>query len=38
MEYGIYFGSRVADNDKDFLSMIKKEIKDYKNQKIIYYL
>ena len=38
MQYGIYFGSRVADNDKDFLSMIKKEIKDYKNQKIIYYL
>ena len=38
MQYGIYFGCRVAENPNDFLTMIKKEIKDYKNQKIIYYL
>ena len=29
MQYGIYFGCRVAENPKDFLTMIKKEIKDY---------
>ena len=37
MQYGIYFGSRKAENSKDFLKMIKKELKDHKNQKIIYY-
>tara|TARA_B100002051_G_scaffold221004_1_gene214882 strand:- start:518 stop:1309 length:792 start_codon:yes stop_codon:yes gene_type:complete len=37
MQYGIYFGSRKADNPKHFLQMIKKELKDHKNQKIIYY-
>lgn len=37
MQYGIYFGSRKADNPKHFLQMIEKELKDHKNQKIIYY-
>jgi hypothetical protein len=37
MQYGIYFGSRKADNPKHFLQMIKKDLKDHKNQKIIYY-
>ena len=37
MQYGIYFGSRKAENSNDFLKMIKKELKDHKNQKIIYY-
>ena len=38
MQYGIYFGSRKADSPKHFLEMIKKDLKDYNNQKIIYYL
>ena len=38
MQYGIYFGSRKAENPKDFLNMITKELTDHKNQKIIYWM
>tara|TARA_B100000745_G_scaffold294602_1_gene237820 strand:+ start:1022 stop:1828 length:807 start_codon:yes stop_codon:yes gene_type:complete len=37
MEYGIYFGSRKANNDKEFLESINRTNITNKNQTIIYY-
>lgn len=37
MEYGIYFGSRKADNDKDFLDSINRTVMHMKNQTLICY-
>tara|TARA_Y100000768_G_C23872365_1_gene631094 strand:- start:224 stop:973 length:750 start_codon:yes stop_codon:yes gene_type:complete len=37
MQYGLYFGSRKADNEKDFLDSIQGTKPSEKNQSIIYY-
>lgn len=37
MEYGLYFGCRKANNDKDFLENIKKTEITNANQSIVYY-